>query len=69
MPLISVLPSVDKNTRGKQNGGCDLVFLRVCMCVGGDVTGAISMAFTMSVKIEVEAFWPLRNADFSRSYS
>ena len=47
-----------------------MVVLRVCMCVGGDVTGAISMAFTMSaVKIEVKAFWPLRNADFSRSYS
>ena len=42
--LISVLPSVDKKTRGKKNGGCNLV-------------GAISTAFTMSaVKIEVKAF-------------
>ena len=53
-----MLSSVDKKTRGKQNGGCDLVDLRVCICVGCDVAGAISMAFTMSaVKIEVKAFW------------
>ena len=43
--LISVLSSFDLKTRGKQNGGCELVVLRVCICVGCDVAGAISMAF------------------------
>ena len=53
-----MLSSVDKKTRGKQVGGCDLVGLRDCICVGCDVAGAISMAFTMSaVKIEVKTFW------------
>lgn len=53
-----MLSSVDKKTRGKQTGGCELVVLRVCICVGCDVAGAISMAFAMSaVKIEVKASW------------
>ena len=45
-----------------------MVVLRVCICVGCDVAGAIFMAFTMSaVKIELKAFW--RYADFSRNYT
>ena len=53
-----MLPSVDKKTRGKQNGPCRLVVSSVCMRVGCYVAGAIPMAFTMSaVKIEVKAFW------------
>lgn len=54
--LISVLSSVDKRTRGKQNGGCDLVVLRVCICVGCDVAGGISMAFTVCGKNRSEGF-------------